>query len=245
MRVEKSLRFVALALVVSLLCVQAANAAGRKDDGANGRMTGTVRMEPLRGNKGDTVSAAVKIDKPLPNFPLRYRGAGRFLHTEIPSFQLVARYTFDMRAGVNREVATFIDHEIEIFNVYDMDPSDGVDPDREYFVERDPQTGERALHAERASSPKVFSRDWWLSNNMVYAGTEMVSGFEADCWNGAVPGIGLPVKLCSRADKYPELSLLLKKLGPFEFYDHFGVSLEGENAPPPAYFKLPQICKNL
>ena len=45
----------------------------------------------------------------------------------------------------------------------------------------------------------------------------MVSGFEADCWTGAVPGIGLPVKLCSRADKYPELSLLLKKLGPFEF----------------------------
>lgn len=41
------------------------------------------------------------------------------------------------------------------------------------------------------------------------------------------------------------LSLLLKQLGPFEFYDHFGVSLEGENAPPPAYFKLPQICKDL
>jgi 2,3,4,5-tetrahydropyridine-2-carboxylate N-succinyltransferase len=34
-------------------------------------------------------------------------------------------------------------------------------------------------------------------------------------------------------------------VGPFEFYDYFGVSLEGVNAPPPAYFKLPQICKNL
>src|SRR6187455_2274878 len=89
-----------------------------------------------------SVSAAVEVDKPLPSFPLRYRGAGRFRHAEIPSFQLVARYTFDMEAGVNREVATFIDREIEIFNVYDMDPSDGVDPDREYFIERDQQTGE-------------------------------------------------------------------------------------------------------
>ena len=190
-------------------------------------------------------AAAVKIDKPLPNFPLRYRGAGRFLHTEIPSFQLVARYTFDMKAGVNRELATFLDHEIEIFNVYDMDPSDGVDPDREYFIERDPQTGELHCTLNEPPLPNVFSRAWWLSNNMVYVGTEVVSGIEADCWTGAVPGIGLPVKLCSRADKYPELSLLLKKLGPFEFYDHFGVSLDDENAPPPAYFKLPQICKHL
>ena len=86
---------------------------------------------------------------------------------------------------------------------------------------------------------------WWLGNDMVFVGTETVSGFEADCWAGAIPGIGLPVKLCSRADKYPELALLLEKLGPFEFYDHFGVSLDGENLPPPALFKLPQICKEL
>jgi hypothetical protein len=195
----------------------------------------TAKSEGYRGNMAG-VSAAVTVGKPLPNFPLRYRGAGRFRHAEIPSFQLVARYTFDMEAGVNREVATFIDREVEIFNVYDMDPSDGVDPDREYFIERDQQTGELHCTLNEPPLPNVFSRDWWLSNNMVYVGTEMVSGFEADCWTGAVPGIGLPVKLCSRADKYPELSLLLKKLGPFEFYDHYGVSLEGENAPPPAYF---------
>jgi hypothetical protein len=126
-----------------------------------------------------------------------------------------------------------------------MDPSDGDDPDREYFIERDQQTGKLRCTLNVPPLPNVFSRDWWLSNNMVYVGTEMVSGFEADCWTGAIPGIGLPVKLCSRADKYPELSLLLKQLGPFEFYDYFGVSLEDENAPPPAYFKLPQICKHL
>jgi hypothetical protein len=227
MRKEQSLRCVALALLVSLPWVSARAQA--------------VKSE----REGDAVSAAVKVDKPLPSFPLRYRGAGRFRHAEIPSFQLVARYTFDMETGVNREVATFIDREIEIFNVYDMDPSDGVDPDREYFIERDPQTGELRCTLNEPPLPNVFSRDWWLSNNMVYAGTEMVSGFEADCWTGAVPGIGLPVKLCSRADKYPELSLLLKQLGPFEFYDYFGVSLEGENAPPPAYFKLPQVCTDL
>ncbi|HXU29950.1 MAG TPA: hypothetical protein VN851_05165, partial [Thermoanaerobaculia bacterium] len=133
----------------------------------------------------------------------------------------------------------------EIFNVYDLDPSDGVDPDREYFIERDPQTGQLHCTLNQPPLPNVFSRDWWLGNDMVYVGTETVSGFTADCWTGAIPGIGLPVKLCSRADKYPELSLLLKKLGPFEFYDHYGVSLEGSNQPPPAYFKLPQICKHL
>lgn len=233
MRKEQSLRCVALAIMV-LLPWASLRAQTAKSE-----------VEPLQGSHGGAGSAAVKVDKPLPNFPLRYRGAGRFLHTEIPSFQLVARYTFDMQAGVNREVATFIDHEIEIFNVYDMDPSDGVDPDREYFIDRDPRTGELHCTLNEPPLPNVFSRDWWLGNNMMYSGTEVVSGFEADCWTGAVPGIGLPVKLCSRADKYPELSLLLKKLGPFEFYDHFGESLEGENAPPPAYFKLPQICKKL
>lgn len=225
MKREQSLRCVALALVVSLPWA-------------------SVRAQTEK-SEVDIVQIEAAVSKPLPNFPLRYRGAGRFRHAEIPSFQLVARYTFDMEAGVNREMATFIDREIEIFNVYDMDPSDGVDPDREYFIERDQQTGELRCTLNEPPLPNVFSRDWWLSNNMVYVGTEMVSGFEADCWTGAVPGIGLPVKLCSRADKYPELSLLLKQLGPFEFYDHFGVSLEGENAPPPAYFKLPQICKRL
>jgi hypothetical protein len=194
---------------------------------------------------GAAVAPSLDGDKPLPNFPLRYRGAGRFRHAEIPSFQLVAHYLFDMEKGVNRELATYIDHEIEIYNVYDMDPSDGIDPDREYFLERDLETGEVHCTLNEPALPNVFSRDWWLGNDMEYIGTETVSGFEADCWAGVVPGIGFPVKLCSRADKYPELSLLLKKLGPFEFYDHFGVSLEGENQPPPAYFKLPQICKDL
>ncbi len=189
--------------------------------------------------------AALVTDKPLPNFPLRYRGAGRFRHTDIPSFQLVARYTFDMERGVNREVATFIDHEIEIFNVYDLDPSDGTDPDREYFIERDPGTGELHCTLNEPALPNVFSRAWWAGNNMVYTGTEEVSGFQADCWAGEVPGAGIPVKLCSRADRYPELSLLLKKLGPFEFYDHYGVALDEQDTPPPAYFKLPQICKHL
>lgn len=188
---------------------------------------------------------AAVVNKPLPSFPLRYSGAGRFRHTEIPSFQLVARYTFDMDRGVNRELATFIDHEVEIYNVYDMDPSDGVDPDREYFVERDQQTGQLHCTLNEPPLPNVFSRAWWLTNDMVYVGTETVSGFVADCWTGAIPGVGLPVKLCSRADKYPELSLLLKQLGPFEFYDHFGTELDTHNDPPPSYFKLPQICKDL
>jgi hypothetical protein len=233
MRREQALRCVALVVVVSLPWVSAQ------------AQTAKSEVCSAQAVQGGAVSAAVKIDKPLPNFPLRYRGAGRFRHIEIPSFQLVATYTFDMEKGVNREVATFIDREIEIFNVYDMDPSDGIDPDREYFIERDQETGRLRCTLNEPPLPNVFSRDWWLSNNMVYTGTETVSGFEADCWTGAIPGIGLPVKLCSRADKYPELSLLLKQLGPFEFYDHFGVSLEGESSPPPAYFKLPHICKGL
>lgn len=193
----------------------------------------------------DTARQALVASKPFPNFPLRYRGAGRFRHADIPSFQLVASYTFDMEKGVNHEFATFIDHEVEIYNVYDMDPSDGVDPDREYFIQRDPQTGNPSCTLNVPPLPNVFSRAWWLSNDMVYTGTETVSGFQADCWAGAIPGAGIPVKLCSRADKYPELSLLSKVLGPFEFYDHFGVELDGAHAPPPASFKLPQICKHL
>jgi hypothetical protein len=228
---ERLLRCVALALVGCLPWVSV--------------RAETAQREVHRESGGEAVSAAVEGDKPLPSVPLRYRGAGRFRHAEIPSFQLVARYTFDMEVGVNREVATFIDGEIEIFNVYDMDPSDGADPDREYFIERDQQTGELHCTLNEPPLPNVFSRDWWLSNDMVYVGTETVSGFEADCWEGAIPDISLPVKLCSRADKYPELALLLKELGPFEFYDHYGVSLEGEPTPPPAYFKLPQICKHL
>lgn len=212
----------------------------------------SVRAQPANGEldrsgTGDrsVMSAASETSKPLPSFPLRYRGAGRFQNVEDPTSQLVAFYTFDMERGVNREVAVFLDREIEIFNVYDMDPSDGVDPDREYFVERDQQTGELRCTLNEPALPNVFSRDWWLSTDMVYVGTETVSGFEADCWVGAIPGIGLPTKLCSRADRYPELSLLLKKIGPFEFHDHFGVSLEGQNQPPPAFFKLPRVCKNL
>ena len=76
----------------------------------------------------DTARQSLGVDKPLPNFPLHYRGAGRFRHADIPSFQLVANYTFDMEKGVNHEFATFIEHEVEIFNVYDMDPSDGGRP---------------------------------------------------------------------------------------------------------------------
>src|SRR6185295_19887431 len=111
---KRSLRWVVVALVVSLPGV-ATRAQIAKSEAV---FVGTEVRSTL-------------ASKPLPNFPLRYRGAGRFLHTEIPSFQLVANYTLDMGAGVNREMATFIDHEVEIFNVYDMDPSDGVDPDRE------------------------------------------------------------------------------------------------------------------
>jgi hypothetical protein len=205
-----------------------------------------VAAEPI-GNSGPTDRGAsvAETDKPLPNFPLRYRGTGRFQQVGVPTAQLVAFYTFDMERGVNREVATYVDREIEIFNVYDLDPSDGTDPDREYFIERNPDTGELECTLNEPALPNVFSRDWWLSNDMVYVGTETVSGFEADCWTGAVPGIGIPVKLCSRADKYPELALLLKKLGPFEFYDHLGFSLDESTQPPPAFFKLPQICKGL
>ena len=77
MRREQALRCVTLVLVASLPWVSAG-----------------AQTEKSEVNLVD--SAAVTADKPLPNFPLRYRGAGRFRHTEIPSFQLVARYTFDM-----------------------------------------------------------------------------------------------------------------------------------------------------
>ena len=155
MRSKQSVQYVAFALVASLSwnSVQAQTTKSGVDH------VGTLKDGVCSAHE-DAVSAAVKVDKPLPNFPLRYRGAGRFLHTEIPSFQLVARYTFDMEAGVNHEVATFIDHEVEIFNVYDMDPSDGVDPDREYFVERDQQTGELHCTLNEPPLPNVFSRNW-------------------------------------------------------------------------------------
>jgi hypothetical protein len=73
-----------------------------------------------------------------------------------------------------------------------------------------PSSRDDELYLQTATRRRGIQTVWWLSNNMVYVGTEMVSGFEADCWGGAVPGIGLPVKLCSRAC----------------------VSLEGENALP-------------
>lgn len=74
-----------------------------------------MRVETARGEVGVGWTGGAEADKPLPNFPLRYRGAGRFRHAEISSFQLVAHYTFDMEVGVNRELATFIDREILIY----------------------------------------------------------------------------------------------------------------------------------
>jgi hypothetical protein len=183
--------------------------------------------------------------KPFPKFPLRYRGSGRFQDVSTPPNRLVARYTFDMELGVNREEVAWVDRETLIFNVYDLDPRDGTDPDREYFIEENPATGKLECTLNPIPLPNVFSRKWWLSNNMVYQGTETIGGWLADCWAGAIPGIGLEVRFCNRADKYPNLAPLLKKLGPFEFFDHFGTALDRKEVPPPSFFKLPRICRGL
>jgi hypothetical protein len=191
--------------------------------------------------------AALDTDsgKPFPNFPLRYRSSGRFQDVSTPPNRLVARYTFDMELGVNREEVAWVDRETLIFNVYDLDPSDGTDPDREYFIEKNPTTGRLECTLNPFPLPNVFSRDWWLGNNMVYQGTETIEGWLADCWAGTVPGVGLEARFCNRADKYPNLAPLLKKLGPFEFFDYFGTPLEGREAPPPSFFRLPRICRDL
>jgi hypothetical protein len=199
------------------------------------------------GQSVDKTQAAFDSNggKTFPQFPLRYRSAGRFQDVSTPPNRLVARYVFDMELGVNREEVAWVDHETLIFNVYDLDPSDGTDPDREYFIEKNPATGELECTLNPFPLPNVFSRDWWLSNNMVYQGTATIEGWLADCWAGAIPGIGLEVRFCNRADKYPNLAPLLKKLGPFEFFDYFGTALTAAEAPPPSFFRLPRICRDL
>lgn len=79
--------------------------------------------------------------KEFPNFPLVYFGSGRFKEVGNPQNQLVSTYEFDMKQGINRELAYYIDKEVLIYNVYDLDPSDGKDPDKEYFIQKDPNTG--------------------------------------------------------------------------------------------------------
>jgi hypothetical protein len=185
-------------------------------------------------------------DKAFPNFPLRYRGSGYFVDTANPAGNFLAQqYIFDMERGVNREVGTYIDREQLIFNVYDLDPSDGTDPDREYFVQKNPATGQDECVLNPFPLPNVFRREWWLQSNMHYVGTETINGFAADCWEGELPGAGLPAKFCNRADRYPDFAPVLKKIATFEFRDHYGEALSKQDAPEPSFFKLPHLCRDL
>ncbi|QHG20211.1 hypothetical protein [Nostoc sp. ATCC 53789] len=179
--------------------------------------------------------------KIFPNFPLVYFGSGRFQEVGNPQNQLVSTYEFDMKQGINRELAYYIDKEVLIYNVYDLDLSDGQNPDQEYFIQTDPNTGAKTCTLNPFPLPNVFSRGWWLANNMIYKGTTTINGFAADCWRGVIPKTEIAVWFCNRADKYPQFAPILKKIGSFEFYDHYGESREGFNYPS-SYFKVPKPC---
>ncbi|MHC5937261.1 hypothetical protein [Nostoc sp.] len=179
--------------------------------------------------------------KAFPNFPLVYFGSGRFKEVGNPRNQLVSTYEFDIKQGVNRELAYYIDKEVLIYNVYDLDPSNGTDPDKEYFIQKDPKTGVTTCTLNPLPLPNVFSRDWWLANNMVYKGTTTINGFAADCWTGVILGTKIPVRFCNRSDKYPEFAPILKKIATFEFYDHYGEFRE-KFSYPTDFFKVPEVC---
>ncbi|MEC4817528.1 MAG: hypothetical protein SAK29_30295 [Scytonema sp. PMC 1069.18] len=179
--------------------------------------------------------------KEFPNFPLLYFGSGRFQEVGNPQNQLVSTYEFDMTQGVNRELAYYIDKKVLIYNVYDLDPSDGTDTDKEYFIQKDPNTGVSTCTLNPFPLPNVFRRDWWLANNMVYEETTTINGFAVDCWTGVIPETEIPVRFCNRSDKYPEFAPILKKIGSFEFYDHYG-EFRQEGSYPTDFFKVPELC---
>lgn len=181
---------------------------------------------------------------PFPDFPQVYSGAGYFREVGNPRGDLVSTYDFDMLRGVNRETAYYIDRKVLIYNVYDLDPADGIDPDREYFLSEDPVTGKTTCVANPLPLPNVFSRAWWLGNDMVYEGPDVIGGFDAECWIGQVPELGLPVRFCNRADVYPGFAPLQKKLGSFEFYDFHGEEREQRDYPR-RFWRLPRACRGL
>lgn len=183
-------------------------------------------------------------DLPFPEFPLVYSGSGYFREIGNPEGDLVSTYDFDMIRGVNREIAYYIDRRILIYNVYDLDPSDGTDPDREYFVSEDPDTGEITCEANPFPLPNVFSRAWWLGNDMVYEGPDVINGFDAECWSGEVPDLGVPVRFCNRADVYPGFAPLQKQLGSFVFYDFHGEEREQRDYKR-RFWRLPRACRDL
>ncbi|MCP6759946.1 MAG: hypothetical protein NHB32_14550 [Fischerella sp. CENA71] len=202
---------------------------------------------PVFGQGKSTQSSLTKealkseTTKAFPNFPLVYFGSGRFKEVGNPQNQLVSTYEFDMKQGINRELAYYIDKEVLIYNVYDLDSSDGTNPDKEYFIQKDPNTGATRCTLNPLPLPNVFSRDWWLANNMVYKGISTINGFSVDCWRGVIPGTEILVRFCNRSDKYPDFAPILKKIGTFEYYDHYGESRE-ELSYPTDFFKLPQLC---
>lgn len=55
--------------------------------------------------------------KAFPNFPQVYFGTGRFKEVGNPQNQLVSTYEFDIKQGINRELAYYIDKEVLIYNV--------------------------------------------------------------------------------------------------------------------------------
>jgi hypothetical protein len=185
-----------------------------------------------------------ELDKELPNFPLYYHGAGNFFDTADPANTLIGTYTFDMERGMNYEHVRYIDREIIAIHVFDLDPSDGTDPDREYLIDIDEKGKATGCALAPFPLPNVFSRDWWLHNDMVYQGTETINGFLADCWEGVVPEFGAPARYCNRADVYPDFAPLLKVVATFEFYDYFGRELESSDVSP-SLFGLPKVCRDV
>lgn len=181
----------------------------------------------------------------FPNFPLFYSGIGVFQDTADPQNTLIGRYTFNMELGVNYEVVNYIDRDIISLPVYDLDPSDGTDPDREYLIELDDRGRAQSCALAEFPLPNVFSRDWWVHNNMIYQGQETINGYVADCWAGAIPEFGgAPARFCNRASEYPNYAPLLKQVVTFVFYDYNGHALSRHDTPR-SLFKIPRICRGL
>lgn len=202
-------------------------------------------MEPVDYGSDEKALTTQGEDLEFPNFPLHYRGVGVFRDLADPQNTLIGDYTFNMELGVNTEYVSYIDRDIIAMQVYDLDPSDGTDPDREYFIELDHRGKPESCSLAPFPIPNVFYRDWWLHNDMVYDGQEVVNGYVADCWSGAIPEFGgAPARFCNRADAYPNFAPLLKQVATFVFYDYNGKELAHHDTPK-SHFKLPRVCRGL
>lgn len=200
-------------------------------------------MQPTDYDSGQAQQASAADGLAFPNFPLYYSGIGVFHDLADPQNTLIGTYTFDMERGVNHEFVNYIDHNILAMHFYDLDPSDGTDPDREYFIELDERGRPESCSLAPFPLPNIFLRDWWLHNNMVYVGQETINGYLADCWEGVIPEFGAPARFCNRASVYPDFAPLEKQVATFVFRDYNGEVLTKK--PKPRLFKLPRVCRGL